>query len=536
MMKDNKLFFIFVIFLRILPFNFGGIAGLSKFFRSRYSSAYMDVTTKNPLESDHLLIDMNELLYASFGKAQDSKYFMARTFVILDQLMQIMKPKKSLVLAFDGPAPFAKMQTQRSRRESSPLNSMITPGTDFMSNMENIMLCYVLQRLRRPMLSNITVYISGSNAPGEGELKLIDWIRSLKPSEDETLAICGSDSDIILQAVCLPNHPNTFVLQSGRDSKGMSACNVTSLLEQLQHGLWLDDLSGNSNNNNSNNNSGSNGYTNITTKKKKKGKKDKLSNKIGPLHFTTINNNNTMTLTNTNTTKTTTSCSNVDTTPASLRLDAVLLFILQGNDYLPKLRGITMSRALRAYSKVMRRKPFTQHRGLLDLDNNTFDFQALMELCDTLDCNSNPMWNGVPSAGGARSWVSLPCSPPLVLYTLNTLLQTRKKKRQEIAFDIKKKNHNEVSLALSDETNIQLNEHIDIVRKALAPEEKLEIIEVVNEWGPDDLYCWTDRFVCVCVGAGDNVPITGEEVDTTTTTTTTSSNNNNNNNNNNNTG
>ena len=50
-----------------------------------------------------------------------------------------------------SPAPFAKLQTQRNRRISSPENSLITPGTDFMNAMDDVVLCYVLQRARRPL-------------------------------------------------------------------------------------------------------------------------------------------------------------------------------------------------------------------------------------------------------------------------------------------------------------------------------------------------------------------------------------------------
>ena len=36
------------------------------------------------------------------------------------------------------------------------------PGTDFMNAMDDVMICYVLQRTRRPLFSEISVYISGA--------------------------------------------------------------------------------------------------------------------------------------------------------------------------------------------------------------------------------------------------------------------------------------------------------------------------------------------------------------------------------------
>ena len=63
----------------------------------------------------------------------------------LDKILRLVEPIKSLVLTFDGPAPFAKLQTQRNRRISNPENSLITPGTDFMNAMDDVITCYVLQ-------------------------------------------------------------------------------------------------------------------------------------------------------------------------------------------------------------------------------------------------------------------------------------------------------------------------------------------------------------------------------------------------------
>ena len=38
----------------------------------------------------------------------------------------------------------------------------VRTGTDFMNAMDDVMICYVLQRTRRPLFNNISVYISGT--------------------------------------------------------------------------------------------------------------------------------------------------------------------------------------------------------------------------------------------------------------------------------------------------------------------------------------------------------------------------------------
>ena len=50
------------------------------------------------------------------------------------------------------------------------------------------------------------------------------------------------------------------------------------------------------------------------------------------------------------------------------------LFLLQGNDYLPRVRGITSSKTLMTYSKLCQKFP---GRFITDLDNNTFDLKHL---------------------------------------------------------------------------------------------------------------------------------------------------------------
>ena len=69
--------------------------------------------------------------------------------------------------------------------------------------------------------------------------------------------------------------------------------------------------------------------------------------------------------------------------PSSFNLDLIVLFVLQGNDYLPKMRGVTLPRVAGAYGRAMLRLPHNQ-RSLLDLEHNTFNFLALWTIMDEL--------------------------------------------------------------------------------------------------------------------------------------------------------
>jgi 5'-3' exoribonuclease 2 len=132
-------------------------------------------------------------------------------FDYTDKLIKILKPKKLIYLAVDGVAPRAKMNQQRSRRfraaqearEKSEKESelikewkdkgldlpennthrgfdsnTITPGTDFMHRLAQALKIYIAHRLQHDSLwQGLTVIFSDSNVPGEGEHKILEFIR-----------------------------------------------------------------------------------------------------------------------------------------------------------------------------------------------------------------------------------------------------------------------------------------------------------------------------------------------------------------------
>ena len=92
------------MFISFNPFTFQGL--------SRPPHAAASTTT------DHLLIDLNPIIYdAARAKKSPSQIFGYVKHKV-DSLIECMPPRKSVYLALDGPAPFAKMVTQRRRREA----------------------------------------------------------------------------------------------------------------------------------------------------------------------------------------------------------------------------------------------------------------------------------------------------------------------------------------------------------------------------------------------------------------------------------
>eukprot|EP01032_Pedospumella_encystans_P029820 gene29820-33661_t len=286
-------------------------------------------------------------------------------FAKLDTLLTKAPPRKSLVFAVDGAAPYAKVQTQRLRRKLEPDASLITPGTEYMNSMESVLLCYAIQRAKRFNLQDVAVFISDSTCPGEGELKLIDWIRRHMPASclnndpqtglsdsssidghsiltTDTVAICGSDADILVQGLAQQSKcPNIHVIQAGMDSAD-AVCNITALLENIatqpivpqrrQNVTWL-----------------------------------KENNQSLPMNRKERKRANVL---------------DASQIPSSVRSDLVVRFSLAGNDYLPKLRGVPLLIDLN--STYLKQLPLNQ-RHIVDTANKTFNFVGLWALMREAD-------------------------------------------------------------------------------------------------------------------------------------------------------
>lgn len=133
----------------------------------------------------------------------------------IEKLSEYVKPTKGIFIAIDGPVCCAKIKQQRQRRFRSvhdkllfdniknkykkPIpyfwnNSAISPGTKFMEKL-NIKIIKWIEEYKKKN-KDLEIVYSNSNVPGEGEHKLLEFIKDNKKL-DMSYVTYGLDADLI---------------------------------------------------------------------------------------------------------------------------------------------------------------------------------------------------------------------------------------------------------------------------------------------------------------------------------------------------
>lgn len=226
-----------------------GIQGLRKFIDS--SSCTKTTTPSTSTEAttrvDHVLIDMNCIVHSCYGKHQTSpKETIAAVVERLTVLLtHVVAPTKSLTLCFDGPAPVAKLHTQRLRRRKLSHMDLgnntqfcdlsITTGSLFMVQLENRIAQYFQNNARTALLAPVPIYVFGSTCIGEGEAKIamaLSFLASdrLEYRTGDQVVLIGNDIDLTLTCLGATQYHNLYVL-------GPSSLQVISVGDILHR--WL---------------------------------------------------------------------------------------------------------------------------------------------------------------------------------------------------------------------------------------------------------------------------------------------------------
>lgn len=106
--------------------------------------------------------------------------------------------------------------------DSTPFDSnCISPGTEFMQQLTEALDYYVNERISsNPFWSDIEVVLSGAEAPGEGEHKIMEYIRAVKVAgkmpPNTRHCLYGLDADLIMLGL-VSHEPHFFLLREKVD-------------------------------------------------------------------------------------------------------------------------------------------------------------------------------------------------------------------------------------------------------------------------------------------------------------------------------
>lgn len=103
-----------------------GVRGFRSWFESQFPKSVHEISKESSNESfDHVLVDANSLLHICIRKSRTDGHALVLFMKELDAIVALATPSQSLVLALDGPPGAAKLATQRKRRYQTVVRSQI---------------------------------------------------------------------------------------------------------------------------------------------------------------------------------------------------------------------------------------------------------------------------------------------------------------------------------------------------------------------------------------------------------------------------
>ena len=213
-----------------------GVPKLFSYIVQNYSKVLKKLSN-NTIPVNNLYLDCNSIIYDAVHNIDFTKLVISDIETIIntvcskiDEYIFQLKPNNIVYIAFDGVAPVAKLEQQRSRRYKSlyqnnisksifkdakpdPWNTTaITPGTNFMKKLnENIR-----KKYNEPNKYNIDSFVlSPSDKYGEGEHKLFEFIRQFPElHKGKNTVIYGLDADLIMLSINhLPVSENIYLFR-----------------------------------------------------------------------------------------------------------------------------------------------------------------------------------------------------------------------------------------------------------------------------------------------------------------------------------
>lgn len=253
-----------------------GIPFFFKYIFDNCGSVVHHLNGKLQLPIDHFFMDLNSLIHPVcqrfFPKKEENKFSKPKRLLhskqeekkipisnkmIFSELCKeiekrvfIIQPKKTIYIAIDGVAGISKGSQQRQRRALSVKSkseeeikefdtNCISAGTQFMEELSRYLDYYFKGKIsKNSYWKNLKIIFSNDKVVGEGEIKLINWIRinfDIFLRNKENIVIDSPDADLLMLAMGT-HYPHIYVF---RDNiyKNIDCKHFLVDISKLRHSL-----------------------------------------------------------------------------------------------------------------------------------------------------------------------------------------------------------------------------------------------------------------------------------------------------------
>ena len=240
-----------------------GIPSLFYFLSKKYTNIF----DKTKPHIDNLYFDLNSLIHPECYKIleQNTKWndinklemeMIKEIKTAINLLIEYINPTKLVYLSIDGVAPLAKIKQQRDRRYKSIKtkeyiynkkkefaidtetiwdSNCITPGTEFMSKLNKELNYFIENEIK----FDGKIIFSSSDEPGEGEHKILQYLRRKSKNNSEYECIYGLDADLIMLSM-ISGRNNIYLFRENYENsydivniKILKDCLEKDILEHL---------------------------------------------------------------------------------------------------------------------------------------------------------------------------------------------------------------------------------------------------------------------------------------------------------------
>ncbi|CAA7259008.1 unnamed protein product [Cyclocybe aegerita] len=276
-------------FAVLLPVKAVGVMGDQRMYDRRYSEVlplHLLIQENKIPEFDNLYLDFNGIIHnCSHPNDEDAHFRLSEEriftsiFAYVDHLFGKIKPKKLFFMAVDGVAPRAKMNQRRSRRfrtakeareirekaeakgeklpeEKAFDSNCIAPGTPFMARLSEQLRYFINEKtMEDSNWRDIEVVLSGHEVPGEGEHKIVEFLRLSRAQPDYNpnvrRRLYGLDADLIMLGLLNPDPrfcplreevklgPSSRKKGNTRQAHGSYARQITHILTALNRSIFI---------------------------------------------------------------------------------------------------------------------------------------------------------------------------------------------------------------------------------------------------------------------------------------------------------